>query len=111
MILKEIIEKLNLTVICSSDQIENEVTGGYCSDLLSDVMGNARDGQIWMTIQVHKNIIAVAALKELCAIIIVKGLKPSDDTIEAAKTQNIALLSTYEPAFELAGKLYKLING
>lgn len=110
MKLKEIIEKLDLEIICGNDQFENEVLGGYCSDLLSDVMGNSQEGQIWITIQVHKNIIAVASLKELSAIVIVKGLKPAEDTIEAAKTQNIVLLSTDMSSFELAGKLYGLIN-
>ncbi len=110
MKLKEIIEKLNLTVICANDQFENEVSGGYCSDLLSDVMGNATEGQIWITIQVHKNIIAVASLKELSAIVIVKGLEPGEDTIETAKKENIVLLSSNETAFDLAGKLYGLIN-
>jgi len=110
MKLKEIVERLNLEVICGNDQFENEVTGGYCSDLLSDVMGNSAEGQIWITIQVHKNIIAVASLKELSAIVVVKGLKPDNETIETANTQNVVMLSTTMPAFELAGKLYNLIH-
>jgi predicted transcriptional regulator len=110
MKLNEIIAALNLEVICGNDQFVNEVTGGYCSDLLSDVMGNASEGNVWITIQVHKNIIAVAALKELSAIIIVKGLKPDDETIQTARTQNVVLLSTPLTSFEVAGRLYNLIR-
>ena len=109
MTLKQAIEKLGWTVITGEDNLENEITGGYCSDLLSDVMGNAQEGQVWLTIQVHKNIVAVASLKELTAILLVKGLKATDDTIEAAQQEGIPIVQTDEPAFEVAGKLYTLI--
>ena len=73
-------------------------------------MGNAEEGHIWLTIQVHKNIIAVASLKELSSILLVKGLKPSEETIEAAKQEGIPICQTSETAFETAGKLYNLIH-
>lgn len=110
MTLKEIAEKLNWEVVCGEELLNKNVSGGYCSDLLSDVMGNAQEDQIWLTIQVHKNIIAVAALKDLAAILLVKGLNATDDAIEAAKEEGIPVLKTSEPAFETAGKIYNLIN-
>jgi serine kinase of HPr protein (carbohydrate metabolism regulator) len=110
MKLKEIIEQLKLRVICGEEHLENEVTGGYCSDLLSDVMGNAQEGYLWITIQVHKNIIAVAALKELSAILLVKGLIPTEETISTAREQGIPIIQTSETAFEIGGKLYNLIR-
>ena len=110
MKLKDIIEKLKLRVICGEEYLENEITGGYCSDLLSDVMGNAQEGHVWITIQVHKNIIAVASLKELSAIMLVKGLMPTEETIVTAKEQGVAIVQTSETAFEIAGKLYNLIR-
>lgn len=110
MLLKEVIEKFGLKVLSGEENLGLEVTGGYCSDLLSDVMGNANEGQVWITIQVHKNIVAVAALKELSAIVLVKGLKATDEAIEAAREQGIPILQTDEPAFEIAGKLYNLIH-
>lgn len=110
MNLKDVVDRLGFKLLCGEEQLKAEVTGGYCSDLLSDVMGNAREGQLWITIQVHKNIIAVASLKELSAIVLVNGLKPAEDTIEAAREQGIALVLADAPAFEVAGKLYKLIG-
>ncbi|MBN1117706.1 MAG: serine kinase [Bacteroidales bacterium] len=110
MKLTEVVNKLELEVICGEDLLENTVTGGYCSDLLSDVMGNAQEGQVWLTIQVHNNIIAVASLKELSAILLVKGLKPGKETIETAIQQGIPILRTNETAFEIAGRLYNLIR-
>jgi predicted transcriptional regulator len=110
MTLAEVINKLGWKVISGQDQLEREITGGYCSDLLSDVMGNAQEGQVWLTVQVHKNIVAVAALKELSAILLVKGLKATNEAIEAAKEEGIPVLQTDEPAFETAGELYKLMK-
>lgn len=110
MTLKEVTERLGWKVIAGQNLLGREVTGGYCSDLLSDVMGNAEEGQVWLTIQVHKNIIAVAALKELSAILLVKGLNATEDAIEAAVEEGIPVLQTNEPAFEMAAALYNLIN-
>lgn len=110
MTLREVTEKLGWKVVAGQDLLDSQVTGGYCSDLLSDVMGNAQEGQVWLTIQVHKNIIAVAALKELSAILLVKGLNATDDAIEAAVEEGIPILQTNEPAFETAGALFNLIN-
>lgn len=108
--LKEVVDLLELKVIFGQELLDREVTGGYCSDLLSDVMGNAQEGHVWITIQVHNNIVAVAALKELSAIVLVKGLIPTEETIESARKQAIPIVSTTEAAFEIAGKLYNLIR-
>lgn len=110
MELKKVIEELELKIVCGEINPDTEVTGGYCSDLLSDVMGNSDEGQIWITIQVHKNIIAVASLKELSAILLVKGLNATVDAINTAKEEGIVILQTEKTAFEIAGKLYNLIH-
>jgi hypothetical protein len=87
-----------------------EVTGGYTSDLLSDVIANSKQGNLWITLQIHQNIIAVAKLKELAGIIIVNNRKPDEDTIGKAKEENVPLLCSAEMAFEISGKLYGLIS-
>ncbi len=110
MNLAETAKKLNWKILTGQEHMNKNITGGYCSDLLSDVMGNAQEGQIWITIQVHKNIIAVASLKELSAIVLVKGLTASDEAIEAAREEGIVILQTEEAAYETAGKLYHLMQ-
>ena len=75
MTVREIAEKLNLKVFSGAGGLDREVTGGYVSDLLSDVMGFARDGEVWVTLQTHKNVMAIASLKELAAVVIVKGFE------------------------------------
>jgi len=74
------------------------------------VMGNAREGQVWITIQTHQNIVAVASLKDLAAIIIVKGLSPDPDTIEKANIENIPVLSTTMDTFNITGLLFELLK-
>ena len=73
MTLQELVQRLELIVRSANNELEHEVTGGYASDLLSDVMANSKPGNIWITIQIHPNIIAVATLKELTGIIISNG--------------------------------------
>lgn len=110
MKISNIKESLNLLVLGDDSCLNNEVKGVYMSDLLSDVMGNATEGQLWITLQNHKNVLAVAALKEMSGIIFIKGSKPDYDFIKIANEKNIALLYSEKPAFEIAGKLYELLN-
>ena len=110
MTVKELVEKMNLTVFCGQENLNNEIKGGYTSDLLSDVMGFAREGQVWITLQTHKNVLAIASLKELAAILLVKGNKPEDDMLEQAIDEGIPVLGTDAQTFETTGKVYQLIN-
>lgn len=106
--LHEIIEKLNLEVKTSQDSLDKEVTGGYVSDLLSDVMANCRPGSIWITLQIHINIVAVATLKELSGIILVNNRIPDDGTLKKAEEENIPILISKLSAFEVSGRLYQM---
>lgn len=105
----ELVTELKLQVFAGEQGLENEITGGYVSDLLSDVMGFATEGQVWITLQTHQNVLAVASLKDLAAIIIVKGYTPEGDTIAHSNREGVPLLGTTLPAFEVAGRLYRLL--
>jgi hypothetical protein len=109
MQLKEIIRQLDLKVFCGAENADIEVSGGYTSDLLSDVMGFARSGQVWVTLQTHKNVVAIASLKELAAILLVKGHEPDPDALSQAIEEEIPVLGTGKEAFEITGQLYKLL--
>jgi len=110
MKITDIIKQLDLKVISGQNGLSNEIKGGYVSDLLSDVMGNAKEGEIWITLQTHQNIIAVASLKDIAAIIIVKGADPEKDTIEKSNIENIPLLGTELDTFTIAGRLFELLK-
>jgi len=106
--LTELTQKLNLDVRSAKTDLDREVTGGYASDLLSDVLGNAEEGDIWVTLQIHQNIVAVASMKDLAGIILVNGREPEQETIEKAEAENIVIMVTDLPTFEIVGKLYDL---
>lgn len=110
MKVREIVEKLGLEVFSGEKGLDREITGGYVSDLLSDVMGFAQEGNLWVTLQTHKNIMAIATLKELSAIILVKGFKPEEDAVEVSNDEDIPILGCKKQTFELAGALYELIK-
>ena len=111
MKISEIVEKTGLQVFCGEEALDREVSGGYTSDLLSDVMGHAGAGKIWITLQTHKNVMAIASLKELSAVILVKGFEPEADMLEQGIIEGIPVLGTNDEAFEISGKIYLLLNG
>ena len=110
MDLNTIIKKLQLNVLSGQDNLNIDVSFGYTSDLLSDVIANSEEKNLWITLQTHQNIIAVAKLKDLAGIIIVNNREPNEDTIKKAKEEKVPLLSTSLKAFDVSGKLYTLMN-
>ena len=111
MKLAEIIQELGLEVYHGGSKLDNDVNGAYVSDLLSDVMGHAREGQIWITLQAHLNVVAIASLKELAAIVFVKGIQPGPGVLDKAREEDIPLLGSSDNTFETAGSLYKMWKG
>lgn len=110
MDLESIVKALNLIVRSGSDKLKTEVRGGYTGDLLSDVMGCSNEGDIWVTRQVHQNIVAVASLKDHAAIVLVQGIEPAPDTLEKALKEGIPILISELSAFEITGKLFNLLK-
>lgn len=108
MKLHEILKQLELSVKSGAGLLEREVTGGYVSDILSDVLAHAASGDIWVTIQIHLNIIPIASMKEIAGIIIANGRQPDEETLKKAETENIPVLGTDISAFQIVGKLYQL---
>jgi hypothetical protein len=86
------------------------LTGAYTSDLLSDVMANAREGGALITIQAHKNTVAVATLVNLSAIIICNSRPLPEDMLEAAREEGVAVIRTGENQFTVSGRLYQLLG-
>lgn len=107
----DVVEKLGLRVFSGHEGLNREVSGGYTSDLLSDVMGHAPAGAVWITVQTHRNVIAIASLRDLPAVILSRGEQPAADTTEQSNNEGIAVLGSELPTFTLAGKLYAIITG
>ncbi|OGD23404.1 MAG: serine kinase [Candidatus Aminicenantes bacterium RBG_13_64_14] len=108
MTLSDLAARLELKVYTAGTTLERPVLGGYASDLLSDVIGHGRKDDLWVTMQIHPNIVAVAVLKELAGIVLVNGREPAPETLQQAEREGVPVLGTRLSAFELAGRLYGL---
>jgi hypothetical protein len=109
MNLQQIINQLELTVLSEPRDFSSlRATGGYSSDLLSCVMAGARRGNLWITLQAHLNIVAIAALNEVAAIIITENAQPDAATIARANQQGVILLSSPLPTYEINGRLWEM---
>jgi hypothetical protein len=107
--IEAIVEAFSLKVRSAADNLKKNISGGYTGDLLSDVMANSHEGDIWITRQVHQNIVAVASLKDHAGIILVNSCEPAKDTLEKAVLENIPIMVSDLSAFELTGKIYNLL--
>ncbi len=108
MKVNDIVQALDLNVICGETQLDRQVQGGYIGDLLSVVMGKAKEDCVWVTVQSHINIIAVASLVDIACIIVSEGFAIDTDAIEKAKEENIILLSSKKSSYEIGSDLGKL---
>jgi hypothetical protein len=111
MTLRDIVERLHLSVPTGQEHLDKIVSGGYASDLLSDVIANGKEGSVWVTMHTHDNIVAVAVLKDLAGIIIVQGRQPAPETLQKARKEKVVILVSDLPAFETIGKLSTLFDG
>ncbi len=107
MKLDQIARELGLTELTPMES-DADVTRGYASDLLSDVLANAPEGGVLVTLQVHLNVIAVASHAELAAVIFAGGRTPDDEVLQKATAEGLALLSASEGTFDVVGRLYAL---
>src|SRR4030095_2609952 len=103
------IDQLNLTVLTEPHDFASLTpTGGYSADLLSCAMAGAKKGHLWITLQAHLNIVAIAALNEVAAIIITENAQPDAASIAKANQQGVILLATSRPTYEINGRLWQL---
>jgi predicted transcriptional regulator len=106
--LEELGRKLSLEVRTATGKLGTEVTGGYAADLLSCAMAKAREGNVWVTLQSHPNVVAVASLLNLAGVIVTEGMIPDAATLEKAEEEGIPILTTELTTFTVVGRLFEL---
>ncbi len=106
MTIHEMVKHAELEVKTAADQLDAEVTGGYAGDLISAVMANAKQGNVWVTWHAHPNIVAAALVTKLSAIVLVCGRYPEEETIRKAEEEGLPILLSKLPADELIGRLH-----
>jgi len=108
MKLKEIINSLKLQNLTPELDTDIKIVGCYVSDIMSDTLANASEGDLLITQQSHQTIVALASLKGIPAILLVNGKKPISEMVKKAEEEGIVFLATSMPYFEVAGRLYQL---
>jgi hypothetical protein len=108
MKLEEVVRQLSLEVHASASKLDADVTGGYACDLLSYVMAKAKAGDLWVTVQGHPNIVAVASLIGLAGIVVAEGAKVEPATLEKAEQEGVLILTTPLTTYAVAGRLWEL---
>lgn len=109
MKISEIIKELDLSVLTGADYEDREVTGCYIGDLLSHVMGKVQPDDLWITIMNNINIVAVASLCDVAAILICEGVSAPAEVLEKADSQDVVILKSELSAYELAGKIRDIL--
>ena len=102
-------EQLNLIPLFEGDP-EKEVTGGYCGDLLSWVMGRCEKGDCWITIMSNRNVAAVAQLTEAAMVLFAEGVDPDESVLEAARANGLNLYKSPADAFTLCARVAQLLT-
>jgi len=90
-----------------TESVQTDINGCYISDLLSDVLAHAQPGVLWVTVQTHRNVVSVAATKDITAVLFTGDRNPEPSIVVEAEEQGIALLRTSFTTFEAAGKLWE----
>jgi len=106
MNVKEVVSALEVDVAAGNSGLCHEVTGGYASDLLSCVMAGAVAGDVWVTLQAHPNVVAVADLLDLACVIITEGTRPDEETLHRADEKDVPVLLSSESTFTVVCRLY-----
>jgi hypothetical protein len=105
---QEIAQALDLKIEAGSSALNREITGGYSADLLSCVMARAKAGNVWVTLQAHPNVLAVALLLEMAAVIISEGAPIPGELKAKANAEGIALLATPHTTFWVVSELARM---
>ncbi len=108
MTIYNLIENEHFT--CVSKGEDKEISGCFCGDFLSFVMGYAKDIEVWFTIMGNINSVAVASLNDIPCIVLCNNIKLNEDALKKASEENITVLYTSLPVFEAACLVSDLIK-
>lgn len=102
----QLVTELKLSVLSQGQ--ETEIHGGFCGDLLSWVMANARENNVWFTVMGNINAVAVASLNDVSCMVLCQGSSLNADALDKAIEEGINIFSTNMSIFEAAGKFYMI---
>lgn len=107
MKINDLLNQPGFTVLVAPENGDKEITGIKCCDLLSWVMANGGEGDAWITVQTHLNVVAVAALLDMACVIVPEGIEMEEATLEKARSQSVAVLAADTDAFGIFSRCYE----
>jgi serine kinase of HPr protein (carbohydrate metabolism regulator) len=107
-VLKDVKEKLALTLLTEEYDEKRKVADATVCDLLSWVMAHGCADMAWITVQTHMNVLAVASLHDFACVIIPEGIKVPGETIDKANEKKITLFSSAKTAYQICRGLSAL---
>lgn len=108
MDVKQMAKALNLKVLCG-ENLNREIKGCYCGDLLSWVMSRARENDVWLTVMGNINSIGVAVLADVACIVLTENAPLDPNALERAKSNDVIILQTDRNSYQIAAEISKLI--
>lgn len=106
MTVLEVKEALGAHVLTQGTDLTRTVNEGYSCDLLSWVMAHGQEGMAWVTVQIHMNVIAVAALHDMACVIMPESIRMEKESIEKAVEEGICVLESPLSGYEICGRLH-----
>ncbi len=110
MTLAQLIENIRFEVVTGDINMDREIRTGYTSDLLSDAIANIEESSVWITMQRHINILGVAKLKDVVAVVIPRNLQVEQSVVDKAREEGIAILRGPQTAFEISALIYNALR-
>ena len=107
MNVRELMPHIEARALTGETGLDNPVSAGYACDLLSWVMAHGKKGMAWITVQTHMNVIAVASLMEMTAVILPEGIKMEGPSLEKAREEGIAVLQSKRSAYALCALMHQ----
>ena len=108
MDVKNLVEELGLKVLCG-ENLEREISGCYCGDLLSWVMSRANEGDVWLTVMGNINSVGVAVLADVACIVLTENAALDEDALKRAMQNDVIILQTDKNSYQMAVAISKLI--
>ena len=108
MDVKNLVEELGLKVLCG-ENLEREISGCYCGDLLSWVMSRANEGDVWLTVMGNINSVGVAVLADVACIVLTENAALDEDALKRAMQNDVIILRTDKNSYQMAAAISKLI--
>lgn len=105
MKLQELAEKLELK--SQTKVFDKDISGVYISDMVSDVIANAKAGNVLVTVQIHNNVIAAANLVDICGVIVTQGKMPTEEVVKMAEKAEISIYTSNMNRWQIATKMYE----